>query len=169
MTKLNLGGVFHILSGYALRWNLSDRNPIALVRQSRGRRTIPRILTGRDIKLVLEQPVEPDRTMVLVAACLGLRAREVVGLQWRAISYWDSLSVLIRRGVVNSRSADTKTEASQKALPVDARLPRVFWSFAIKAPIPDCKTGSAPIPLGSLDLAETFCSGTLNQRQCEPA
>ena len=60
-------------------------------------------------------------TMVLVAACLGLRASEIMGLQWRDFN-WEELTVLIRRGVVNGRSGDTKTEASQKPLPIDPRL-----------------------------------------------
>jgi len=120
-TKLNLRSVFHVLYGHALRWSLTDRNPIALVRQSGGRRSIPRIFTSEEIKLLLAQLVEPYRTMVLVAACLGLRASEIVGLQWGDFD-WDSLTVLIRRGVVNGRSGDTKTEASRKALPVDSRL-----------------------------------------------
>jgi len=120
-TKLNLRSVFHVLYGHALRWNLTDRNPIALVRQSGGRRSIPRIFTSEEIKLLLAQLVEPYRTMVLVADCLGLRASEIVGLRWGDFD-WDSLTVLIRRGVVNGRSGDTKTEASRKALPVDSRL-----------------------------------------------
>jgi integrase len=59
--------------------------------------------------------------MVLVAACLGLRASEIMGLQWGDFN-WEDSTVLIRRGVVNGRAGDTKTEASRKALPVDPRL-----------------------------------------------
>jgi integrase len=59
--------------------------------------------------------------MVLVAACLGLRASEIMGLQWGDFN-WDDLTVLIRRGVVNGKAGDTKTEASRKALPLDPRL-----------------------------------------------
>ena len=44
-----------------------------------------------------------------------------MGLQWSDFN-WDDSSVLIRRGVVNGRPGDTKTEASRKALPVDACL-----------------------------------------------
>ena len=61
--------------------------------------------------------------MVLVAACLGLRASEIMGLQWQDFN-WEDLTVFIRRGVVNGRSGDTKTEASQKSLPIDPRLAR---------------------------------------------
>ena len=46
-----------------------------------------------------------------------------MGLQWRDFN-WEDLTVLIRRGVVNGRAGDTKTEASQKPLPIDPRLAR---------------------------------------------
>ncbi len=59
--------------------------------------------------------------MVLVAACLGLRASEVVGLQWQDFD-WDALIVTIRRGVVHGRLGETKTEASEKPMPLDADL-----------------------------------------------
>jgi integrase len=120
-TKLNLRTIFHVIYTYALRWNFTDRNPIALVRQSGGRRAIPRILTVQEIKLLFAQLDEPYRTMVLIAASLGLRASEIMGLQWSDFD-WVNRTVLIRRGVVNGRPGDTKTEASRKALPVDASL-----------------------------------------------
>ena len=66
---------------------------------------------------------ERYHTMVMVAACLGLRASEIMGLQWRDFN-WEDLTVLIRRGVVNGRAGDTKTDASQKPLPIDPRLAR---------------------------------------------
>jgi integrase len=120
-TKLNLRTIFHVIYTYALRWNFTDRNPIALVRQSGGRRAIPRILTVLETRRLLEQIDAPYRTMVLVAASLGLRASEIMGLQWGDFD-WANHSVLIRRGVVNGRIGDTKTEASRKALPVDSSL-----------------------------------------------
>jgi integrase len=120
-TKVNLRGLFHLIYEHARRWELTDRNPIDLVRQRGGRRCIPRVLTPGEISLLLAQLAEPFHTMVLVAACLGLRASEIMGLQWRDFN-WEDLTVLIRRGVVNGRAGDTKTEASQKPLPIDPRL-----------------------------------------------
>ena len=120
-TKVNLRSLFHLIYEHARRWELTDRNPIDLVRQRGGRRCIPRVLTPCEIRLLLEQLAEPYHTMVLVAACLGLRASEIMGLQWGDFT-WEDLTVLIRRGVVNGRSGETKTEASRKALPVDSRL-----------------------------------------------
>ena len=120
-TKVNLRGLFHLIYEHARRWELTDRNPIDLVRQRGGRRCIPRVLTPGEIRLLLAQLVEPYHTMVLVAACLALRASEIMGLQWRDFN-WEDLTVLRRRGVVNGRTGDTKTEASQKPLPIDPRL-----------------------------------------------
>jgi integrase len=132
-TKVNLRSLFHLIYEHARRWELTDRNPIDLVRQRGGRRCIPRVLTPGEIRLLLAQLVEPYHTMVVVAACLGLRASEIVGLQWQDLN-WEDLTVLIRRGVVNGRSGDTKTEASQKSLPIDPRLARSLqeqdWVFA---------------------------------------
>ena len=120
-TKVNLRGLFHLIYEHARRWELTDRNPIDLVRQRGGRRCIPRVLTPGEIRLLLAQLAEPYHTMVMVAACLGLRASEIMGLQWRDFN-WEDLTVLRRRGVVNGRTGDTKTEASQKPLPIDPRL-----------------------------------------------
>jgi len=39
---------------------------------------------------------QPFRTMVVVAACLGLRVSEIPGLQWGDIN-WETLEVHIRR------------------------------------------------------------------------
>jgi integrase len=122
-TKVNLRSLLHLIYEHARRWELTDRNPIDLVRQCGGRRSIPRVLTPGEIKLLLAQLAEPYHTMVLVAACLGLRASEIVGLQWRDFN-WECLTVLIRRGVVNGRAGDTKTEASRRPLPIDPRLAR---------------------------------------------
>jgi integrase len=81
-TKVNLRSLFHLIYEHARRWELTDRNPIDLVRQRGGRRCIPRVLTPGEIRLLLQQLTEPYHTMVLVAACLGLRASKIMGLQW---------------------------------------------------------------------------------------
>jgi hypothetical protein len=106
-TKVNLRSLFHLIYEHARRWELTDRNPIDLVRQRGGRRCIPRVLTPSEIRLLLAQLVEPYRAMVLVAACLGLRVSEIMGLQWQDFN-WEDLAVFIRRGVVNGRSGVPK-------------------------------------------------------------
>jgi integrase len=131
-TKVNLRSLFHLIYEHARRWELTDRNPIDLVRQRGGRRCIPRVLTPSEIRLLLAQLTGSYHTMVLVAACLGLRASEIMGLQWQDFN-WEDLTVFVRRGVVNGRSGDTKTEASQKSLPIDPRLARSLQELRKRA------------------------------------
>jgi integrase len=120
-SKVHIRSLLHLLYQCARRWELTDTNPIDLVRQSGGRRGIPRVLTAEQIRLVLGQLSQPYHTMVLIAACLGLRVSEIMGLQWGDFD-WENFSVMVRRSVVHGRVGDTKTEASFRPLPVDTRL-----------------------------------------------
>ena len=79
-SKVNLRSLLHLMFQHGRRWEITDVNPIDLVRQRAGRRSIPRVLSVQDIRLILEELTEPYRTMVLIAACLGLRASEIMGL-----------------------------------------------------------------------------------------
>jgi integrase len=120
-TKVNLRSLFHLVYQHGWRWELIDGNPIELVRQRGGRQSIPRVLSVYEIRRLLEELGEPYRTMVLVAVCLGLRASEIMGLQWGDFN-WDDLTLLVKRSVVHGRAGDTKTEASRLALPIDPHL-----------------------------------------------
>jgi integrase len=79
------------------------------------------VLTAEQIRLVLGQLSQPYHTMVLVAACLGLRVSEIMGLQWGDFD-WENLTVMVQRSVVHGRVGDTKTQASFRPLPLDTRL-----------------------------------------------
>jgi integrase len=100
---------------------LIDRNHIELVRQSRRRVRIPRVLTAEEIRSLLTELSEPYHTMVLVAACTGLRVSEIIGLQWGDLD-WAGQTVLVQRAVVQTVSATTKTETSTRPLPLDPVL-----------------------------------------------
>jgi integrase len=120
-TKSHLRGVFHLLYENARRWEMVDRNPIELVRQSAKRLSTPRVLNPDEVRRILEELREPYRTMVLTAACLGLRASEIVGLKWSDFD-WLAGTVLVERSVVHGRVGDTKTEYSRQPLPLHAAL-----------------------------------------------
>jgi len=113
--------MFHVLFQCAIRWELTDRNPITLVRQSMARRAMPRILTPEQFRTLLKDLEEPYKTMVLVAGCLGLRASEIMGPQWGDID-WDNSTIFIRRSVSGSHVYETKTEGSSKPVPLDPNL-----------------------------------------------
>ena len=127
-TRAHIRNMMHLLFNCAIRWELIDKNPVDLVRQSTRRTKIPRVLTPEEFKQLLNELGEPYRTMVLVAGCLGLRISEISGLQWGDID-WDRLTISVQRSVVSGRVYKTKTEASQKPLPLDPDLAEVFFRF----------------------------------------
>jgi integrase len=132
-SKVNLRSLLHLVFQHGRRWEITDANPIDLVRQRGVRRSIPRVLSVHDVRLVLRELTDPYRTMVLIAACLGLRASETIGLQWGDFN-WEDLTLLVRRSVVNGRVGDTKTEASRLPLPVDPSLAdalRAYWQRSL--------------------------------------
>lgn len=136
-SKTHIRSLMHLLYQNARRWEMTTRNPIELVRQSSRRLRIPRVLSADEIRLLLEELAEPYHTMVLVAACLGLRVSEIVGLQWSDFD-WDNMTVLIQRGVVQCRVGETKTETSCRPLPIDpglaARLRELHERASYRAP-----------------------------------
>ncbi len=70
---------------------------------------------------LLAQVREPYWNMVLIAGCLGLRAGEIVGLQWADFDF-DKSILLVQRGVVHGRVGDVKTEYSRDFAPLAPEL-----------------------------------------------
>ena len=124
-TKAHIRNLIHLLFNCAIRWELVDRNPIQLVRQSTKRTRLPRVLTPEEFRKLLTELSEPHRTMVLVAGCLGLRISEIIGLRWGDID-WENLTILVQRSVVCGKVYATKTEASQKPMPIDPELAKAL-------------------------------------------
>jgi len=120
-TKAHIRNAFYLLFQWARRWKLVDGNPIESVRQSTRRLRIPRVLTPEQFQALLDKLSDPHRTMVLLAGCTGIRACEVMGLKWGAVD-WESLALDVRRSVVAGREGATKTEASEKPVPLDPHL-----------------------------------------------
>ena len=55
--------------------------------------------------------------MVLIGGCLGLRASDVVGLQWRDFDFHES-TLLVQRGIVHGRADDVKAEYPRDSLTI---------------------------------------------------
>jgi len=119
--KSHVRNLMHTTFQAALRWEMVERNPVDLVRQSRKRLKVPRVLTPVEFKALVGQLSEPYKSMVVTIACLGLRVSELLGLQWGDIDF-ENLTVKIQRGVVEGKVNLTKTEASESALPLDPGL-----------------------------------------------
>jgi integrase len=122
-----------VLFNHACRYELFDRNPIYLVRQSAKRRRVPVVLLPAEIKALLEGLGLRDRTLVLLAASTGLRQSEIFGLKWGDIDF-DQGAMSVTRSIVYGVVGPCKTESSQKPVPLH---------FAVAQCLMEWKTRSA--------------------------
>jgi integrase len=106
-----------VLFNHARRYEVFDRNPIYLVRQSAKRRTAPAVLMPAEIKALVEGLGLRERTLVLLAASTGLRQSELFGLKWGDIDF-DQGAMSVTRSIVYGVVGPCKTESSQKPVPL---------------------------------------------------
>jgi integrase len=140
-TKAHVKNVLHILHDCAMVWEYIPvgRNPMSLIRiEGAGRRQKDPIILSMDEfrKLLAHITQEPHRTMVILAACLGLRISEVSGLRWQDFD-WTRSEVKIERSVVEGHTADVKTQSSRKRLPIDERVISAVQAWRLKTAFPD--------------------------------
>ena len=109
--------VMSVLFNHACRYELFDRNPIYLVRQSAKRRTPPTVLSPSEIKALVDNLSIRERTLVLLAASTGLRQSELFGLKWGDIDFAQNTMNVVR-SIVYGVVGACKTESSQKPVPV---------------------------------------------------
>jgi len=130
--RAHIRGYMHALFNQAVRWEILERNPITLVRQSHKRLKSHPVLTPGGFKALLTKLEEPYRTMVVTIACLGLRVSELLALQWGDIDF-ENLTVRIQRSVVTGEVNSTKTDASEANLPLDPDLAVVLLKHKERA------------------------------------
>ena len=119
---------FSVLFNHACRHELFDRNPIRFVRQSAKRRRAPEVLTGAEIKVLVENLPVRERTLVLLAASTGLRQGELFGLKWRDVDF-DHGELNVIRSIVCGVEGRCKTESSQKPVPMHSQLAGLLISW----------------------------------------
>ena len=129
--KSHVRTLMHTMFQAAMFWELVDRNPISLIRQPRKRLKQPRVLTVEELNSLAAELKEPFRTMVVVAACLGLRVSELIGLQWQDIDF-ENQTVSIRRSVVEGEVNETKTVDSESTLPLNSRLAALLLAHRMR-------------------------------------
>jgi len=130
--KVHIRTLMHILYQAALRWEMVNRNPVDLVRQSGKRLKRPRALAPAQIAALLGRLTEPYGTMAITAACLGLRVSELVALQWGDVDF-QCLTVTVIRSFVRGEINPTKTEASESTLPLDGALAEILLAHKQKS------------------------------------
>jgi integrase len=106
-----------VLFNHACRYELFDRNPIYLVRQSAKRRIAPTVLIPTEIKTLVDGLRIRERTLVLVAVSTGLRQSELFGLKWGDIDFVHG-TMNVTQSIVYGVVGSCKTESSQKPVPV---------------------------------------------------
>ena len=70
--------------------------------------------------------------MAIVAQCTGLRAEEVLALEWRDIDF-EHLSMKVVRAVVHGRVKMVKTEYSEDELPLDRDFAAILLDWKLQS------------------------------------
>jgi integrase len=96
------------------------------------RKKRPVVLTVEQYYLILALIPQPYRTMVMVAQCTGLRAEEVLALEWEDIDF-EKLSMRVVRAVVHGRVKIVKTEYSEDELPLDPEFAMVLLDWKLQS------------------------------------
>lgn len=120
-SRAKIRNVLCVLFNHACRHELFDLNPIRFVRQSAKRRRAPGVLTGPEIKGLVENLPLRERTLVLLAASTGLTQGELFGLKWRDIDF-EHGDMNVIRSIVCGVEGCCKTESSQKPVPMHPQL-----------------------------------------------
>jgi integrase len=108
----------------AIRWEFTDRNPIAGagkgsgVRVSAKRERIPDILEVEEMHLLLGALGIREKAMVFLDMPSGLRRGELAGLKWEDFDF-KNLHVSVTRSLVDQHVGPVKTEESRKLMPID--------------------------------------------------
>ena len=132
-SRAKIRNVMSALFTHAQRYEWSDRNPIRFVRQSAKRNRAPDVLTTEQVGGLLSELPDHCRTAVLLAATTGLRVSELLGLKWSDVDF-DKGEIRACRGIVDQVVGNLKTEASQKAIPMDSALASAMLDWRGRCP-----------------------------------
>ncbi len=116
-SKTKIKSTFSVLYSHAIRYEWLAFNPISKVRTSSKRLREKDVLSPEEFQLLLEQLSIRDRAMVLLAGSTGLRRSEMIALTWADVSTV-TLEVNVLRSCVRNRFGKTKTECSQRPVPL---------------------------------------------------
>ncbi len=113
---------------HAIRWEFTDRNPIAGptrgsgVRVSGKREQTPDILEVEEMQRILAA-LGLRESHGFLDMPSGLRRGELAGLQWGDLDF-KNLHVSVTRSLVDQHVGPVKTEASRKLMPIDEYVAR---------------------------------------------
>ena len=123
-TREKIRDAMSSIFNHAIRWELTDRNPItgptkrSGVRVSAKRERTPDILEIQEMQLRLAALGIRERAMLFLDMPSGLRRGELAGLKWEDFDF-KKLHVSVTRSLVDQHVGPVKTEASRKLMPID--------------------------------------------------
>jgi integrase len=154
-TKGHLQNLLWVLFNCAMRWELVQvgANPMKLVRVRGGSKRLkePKVLTIAQFQRLVEELDDPYRTMVILDLATGLHCSELFALKWCDV-IWDDLTLLVRRGIVDTVVSDVKTAYSRAGLPLDLALAEVLlnWQRSTEFNKPDDWIFASPFKGGTM-------------------
>jgi integrase len=124
-SKTHVRSLMHSILDFAMWAGILEmgRNPISLVMNKGANRRVrkARSLTAEQFQALLKELHEPFATIALLSVCLGLRISEALALKWEDVD-WLQSRVSIRRGIVQQRVDECKTEGSAKTFILASEL-----------------------------------------------
>jgi integrase len=111
----------------AMTWKYVPHNPATGLHLPRGK-SVKRavVLTPEQLRLVITNLEEPYKTMAMVMAGTAIRESELLALKWSDLDYMNRL-IRVRRSVYcGVLDEQTKTEESQRDIPMCATVVRVL-------------------------------------------
>ena len=85
-----------VLFNHGIRYQICERNPIQLVRQSAKRKAVPVVLTPMEVRRLLAALALREKMLVLVAFGTGLRMSELFALKWRDVNFQTNEVSIVR-------------------------------------------------------------------------
>jgi integrase len=132
-TKTKMQNMLSTLFTHAMRYEMADRNPIKLVRQSAKRQSSPEIRTVEEIRALLAGLDGQYYVMAFLAAVTGLPVSELLALKWSDVNF-AAEEILLNRAIVCQHVGALKTEASRKPIPMHSGLAAVLLDWRGRCP-----------------------------------
>jgi integrase len=128
-TVLNVLSTLSSMVDTARQWGYATREiePSKLRLPDRSE-YVPSCFTRKQIEDILSIMGEPWRTFFVVLALSGMRAGEVLGLQWGDVD-WERECIHIRRSAWCGKTNSTKTKGSAADIPMPGKLAETLKTY----------------------------------------
>jgi integrase len=165
-SKAKIRNIMSAVFTHGIRYEVTDKNPMRVVRQSAKRADVPVVLEVSELHRLFDSLQLRERSMVVVDALTGIRRSELMGLKWEDLDFIDR-RINIVRSVVDCNVGPCKTEASRKHVPMNEHIAQVLmaWRQESSYTKPDDWVWASPRKRGR----DPFWPQTIMRRYVTPA